>query len=104
MFVIAKKLKTTQISSKGKLINNYGIPFNEILLSNAKELTTDTSNNLEESPYILNERSQIRNKDDSLYIKFLKIQTNQKDKMQISSCMVMGWEEYKEMQQDFWRK
>lgn len=72
--------------------------------SNAKELTTDTSNNLEESPYMLNERSQIRNKDNSLYMKFLKIQTNQKDKMQISGCMVMGWEEYKEMQQDFWRK
>ena len=50
-----------------------------ILLGKTKELTFDTSNNMDESQNVLNERNQITSTyilHDFIYIKFLKIQTN----------------------------
>lgn len=54
-------------------------PFNGILLSDTKELTINTNNDMDRSQNVPNKRSQTRNKYilcDSLYIKLLKMQTN----------------------------
>lgn len=60
LFVTAKKLKITQISSKGELIIVQYL-FKEILLNNTKKLTTVICNNTEESPNVLKEtRLEIR--------------------------------------------
>lgn len=78
-----------------------GYPFNEMLLSN----TIDTCNNMEDSPNVLNKRSQTGNKHvlyDSVHIKFLEIQRQKAGQWWSGNGVGgVGHEDYKGMQTNF---
>ena len=51
LFIIAKKLKTTQISFETGMVKQTVVhPYHGMLLSNKKELIIDLHNNLDKSP------------------------------------------------------